>query len=673
MSSATPAHPDLRAALQRVEATLASDPAAAATEAEAILRAHPGYPVAVLLLGIARRLNGELEASLEILSGLAASQANSAIAQFEYGVGLAAAGRRAEAIARLERAVGINRDLTAGWRALAETLTAEGRLDKARAAYSAYLAAASKDPQLAWPAGEPDAARMARLQALRERVAARPNDLAACRLLGETELAAGHLLEARELFARCTELAPAMLQGWRGLAVACYRRGDLVDALRAVEELLRALPEEPDHLSLLGAIQTGMGEVEAALSTFARLTALRPDSVRYRVSEAMALRSAGRVEESIAAYRECIRQQPGFGHAWWGLSDLKRYRFSEQDEQEMARLLADPALKGEDRWHIGFALGKALEDRGDYGSAFAHYAEANHLRRSTLNYDRAELDDWVARSRRLFTPEFVSAHAASGCTRADPIFVVGLPRSGSTLIEQVLASHSEVEGTMELADMITLARELGRLGAVSGGGYHDALATLEPARLAELGEHYLQRTAVHRKSGVPRFIDKQSSNFLHAGLILLMLPQARIIDARRHPMACGFSNYKQMFHEGQRFAFDLGELAHYYRGYVELMAHFDAVFPGRILRVHYEDMVSDTEAQVRRMLDYCELPFEEACLRFYENDRSVRTASSEQVRQPIYRQGVEQWKHFEPWLGPLKEGLGEVLERYPAVPEFPPA
>lgn len=672
MTTPNPPNSDLRHSIRRAEASLAVDPASAAQQAEAILRAHPGYPVAVLLLGIARRMQGDYGQSLEILGALAAREARSAIAQFEYGVTLSMAGRRSEAIGRLESAVALNRDLTAGWRALAETLTAEGQLEKASAAYTAYLAAASKDPQLALPGGQTPKGNLDRLQSLRERVAARPGDLAACRLLGELELAAGYLLEARELFARCTELAPAMLQGWRGLAVACFRRGDFADALRAVEELLKALPEEPDHLSLLGAIQTSMGEVEAALASFQRLVALRPDSVRYRVSQAMALRSAGRTEESIAAYRECIRQKPEFGHAWWGLSDLKRYRFSEQDETQMSGLLESPSAQVEDRWHLGFALGKALEDRGDYGAAFARYAEANRLRRSVLNYDRAELDDWVAKSRRLFTPEFVASRSDSGNSRQDPIFVVGLPRAGSTLLEQVLSSHSQVEGTMELPDMITLARELGRLGAVAGGGYHDALETLEPTRLAELGERYLDSTSIHRRAGTPRFIDKQSSNFLHAGLILMILPNARIIDARRHPMACGFSNYKQMFHEGQRFAFDLTEIAHYYRGYVELMAHFDEVFPGRILSVHYEDMVGDTEAQVRRVLDYCGLPFEEACLRFHENERSVRTASSEQVRRPIYREGVEQWKHFEPWLAPLRDGLGEILERYPAVPAFPP-
>jgi hypothetical protein len=327
-------------------------------------------------------------------------------------------------------------------------------------------------------------------------------------------------------------------------------------------------------------------------------------------------------------------------------------------------------LPVEHRFHLEFALGKALEDAGEYAESFLHYSNGNAHRRETTYYNP---DDNAARTRlikRTYTREFFARRAGSGSDAADPIFIVGMPRAGSTLIEQILSSHSAVEGTMELPEIIAMTRQLRRqLDTAQSQPYHKALAALDPARLRELGDEYLERTRIHRKSGAPRFIDKMPNNFAHIGLIQLALPNAKIVDVRRHPLACGFSLFKQQFARGQDFSYSLDDIGRYYRDYVGLMAHFDRALPGRIHRVAYEALVDYTEAVVRRLLDYCGLPFEPRCLRFFENDRPVRTASSEQVRQPIYRAGVDHWMHFEPWLGPLKAALGPVLDAWPEAPE----
>jgi hypothetical protein len=335
----------------------------------------------------------------------------------------------------------------------------------------------------------------------------------------------------------------------------------------------------------------------------------------------------------------------------------------------MRQQLARTDLTDDDRLHLEFAIGKALEDTGEYPASFQHYARGNVLRRAQLRYSAGETSARVRRARALYTPDFFAARASMGCPARDPIFVVGLPRAGSTLIEQILSSHSQIEGTMELPEVTSITRALRQQGdAGSAAPYHDALAALDADALRALGKQYLAHTRIQRKTSAPLFIDKMPNNFMHVGLIHLILPNAKIIDARRHPLACCFSAFKQHFARGQSFSYSLDDLGRYYRDYVALMAHFDAVLPGRVHRVFYERMVDDTEAEVRRLLAYCGVPFEEACLRFYQNQRPVRTASSEQVRQPIYRDGVDHWRHYASWLDPLASALGPVLERYPDVP-----
>jgi len=382
------------------------------------------------------------------------------------------------------------------------------------------------------------------------------------------------------------------------------------------------------------------------------------------------LKTAGHTERAIAAYRRSLELQPSFGEVWWSLANLKTFRFSAADLALMSAQLARTDLSDEDRLHLEFAIGKALEDAAEYASSFEHYAQGNAIRRAQLHYSADDTHARVQHIRQQYGAGFFAARAGMGNPARDPVFIVGLPRSGSTLIEQILSSHSQVEGTMELPEVTSITRMLRAQGDEdSAMPYHQVLAALDADALHELGERYLAHTRIQRKTAAPLFIDKMPNNFMHIGLIHLMLPNATIIDARRHPLPCGFSIFKQHFARGQGFSYGLEDIGRYYRDYVALMAHFDEVLPGRIHRVIYEHMVEDTEAEVRRLLDHCGLPFEPSCLRFFENARPVRTASSEQVRQPIYREGVDHWQHYAPWLEPLKSALGPALDSYQGVPD----
>jgi tetratricopeptide (TPR) repeat protein len=396
-----------------------------------------------------------------------------------------------------------------------------------------------------------------------------------------------------------------------------------------------------------------------------------PHNAKVWMSYGHALKTAGRQGECVSTYRKSIELAPHLGEAYWSLANLKTFRFEQADIDAMRTQLARADLSTEDRFHFHFAMGKALEDAQQFAASFEHYEQGNRLRRSTVDYDADWTSEQVRRAKAVFAPQFFAQRAGWGAPAADPIFIVGLPRSGSTLLEQILASHPLVEGTMELPDLVDIVRELGGARARGRtGDYPASLATFDAPALRSLGERYIAQTRIYRKTQAPFFIDKLPNNFAHTGLIHLILPHAKIIDARRHPLGCCLSGFKQHFARGQHFTYSLDDIGRYYHDYVELMAHYDAVLPGRVHRVFYERMIDDTEGEVQRLLDYCGLPFDERCLRFYENERAVRTASSEQVRRPIYREGMDHWTNYEPWLEPLRRALGAVLERYPDVPDF---
>jgi tetratricopeptide (TPR) repeat protein len=662
-TSAEPAG-TLEQALAHARRLLEADPALAAEQAEEILKVVPNHPPAELILARARgRIDGPA-AEMDILEPLAKAQPQWASAQFELGLTLGRLGRGEEAVAALRRTVALKPKHPEAWRHLADHLLAQGESEEADAAFSHHIQASAGQPALQQAAAAMLRNDLANAHSLLEAHLARaPTDVPAMRMLAEVAMRGARYEEAGKLLRRCLELAPGFAAARYNYAVLLHRRNDAAAALEEIDRLLAVEPRSPSYRNLLAVLLSRIGEYDRSAQTYKDLLAEYPKNAKVWLSYGHVLKTAGRQDDCIEAYRRAIKLDPGFGEAYWSLANLKTFRFTSEELEQMHAQVRRADLADEHRLQLHFALGKAHEDAHDYAVSFEHYSRANALHRGLHPYDADLNTKRVQRLKAGFTREFFAARAGGGCEAPDPIFVVGMPRAGSTLLEQILSSHSAVEGTMELPEIITLAKDL-RLEAKTQeiAAYVDVLADRSPDELREMGERYLQRTRIHRKLGRPFFIDKMPNNFLHVGLIQLILPNAKIIDARRHPLGCCFSNFKQHYARGQNFSYGLDDMGRFYRDYVELMAHFDAVLPGRVHRVIYERMVDDTEAEVRRLLDYCGLPFEEGCLRFFENDRPVRTASAEQVRRPIYKEGVDQWRNYEPWLDPLKAALGPVLE-----------
>ena len=417
-------------------------------------------------------------------------------------------------------------------------------------------------------------------------------------MLAELAARLGRYGDAENLLARCLELAPSFEAARHNYAVVLHRQNKSAAALEQVDRVLAVNPRNPSVRNLKAAVLGQIGEYARSIEVYAGVLAEYPGNAKVWMSYGHSLKTAGRQEESIRAYRESIERAPDLGEAWWSLANLKTVKFTEEDVREIRAQLERTELAPEDRFHFHFALGKALEDAGRYAESFEHYLAGNTLRRKRIIYDPEETSAHVRRSKALFTREFFAERAGVGAAAADPIFIVGLPRAGSTLLEQILSSHPAVEGTMELHDIISIARALGgRKRRSETSRYPEALADLSRDELRALGEHYLQQTRIQRKTDAPHFIDKMPNNFAHVGLIHLALPNAKIIDARRHPLGCCFSGYKQHFARGQHFTYNLTELGRYYRDYVELMARFDAVLPGRVHRVFYETMIEETESE----------------------------------------------------------------------------
>ena len=558
----------------------------------------------------------------------------------------------------------------AALRLLAAALRRQGETEAAEAVDMRGVRASVGDPALVQAARAlcDNDLRVAE-HTLRAVLKARPTDVAAIRMLAETAMRLGRYDDAENLLARCVELAPGFIAARHNYATVLYRQNRSEAAIAQIDRLLADDPRNPGYRNLKAAALAKIGEYDQAIELYGGVLQDQPGQAKVWMSYGHALKTVGRQADAIKAYRRCVAIAPQFGEAWWSLANLKTVRFDDADILAMEMELRRADLGEEDRFHLEFALGKAREDRADYEASFGHYLRGNALRRESLGYEASEITGQVERAKAVLTAELFAARAGQGCPAPDPIFVVGLPRSGSTLVEQILASHSAVEGTQELPDIIALVRRLGgKARRASESRYPEILAELSAEDLAALGQEYLDRAQVHRKLGRPLFIDKMPNNWTHVGLIQLILPNAKIIDARRHPLGCCFSGFKQHFARGQGFTYDLTDIGRYYGDYVALMAHFDAILPGRVHRVIYERMVADPEGQTRALLDHCGLPFEDACLRFYDNDRAVRTASSEQVRQPIFTDAADHWRHYEPWLGPLKAALGPVLDAYPDAP-----
>jgi tetratricopeptide (TPR) repeat protein len=572
------------------------------------------------------------------------------------------------AAAQAREIVSADPDNADAWRLLGAALRRGGEASEAEEAELRAISASVHDKGLmeaaqALAANDlPIAERL-----LRPHLKEKPTDVAAIRMMAELAARLGRYGDSENLLRRAIELAPAFTAARANLATVLYRQNRPAEAIEALDSLADGDSDNVVHQNLRAAALGRIGGYEEAIGIYQQVLARLPDQPKVWMSYGHVLKTVGRQPESVAAYRKAAELAPGLGEVWWSLANLKTVKLGTDDIEAMEKALEQQGLSDEDRLHLHFALGKAHEDQSDAEKAFAHYAEGNRLRRKSNNYDPSEIGDHVKRSIAFFTPDFFVARLGQGCAATDPIFILGMPRAGSTLVEQILASHAEIEGTMELPDIPALVKRLsGRRLRRDESAYPECLAGLGAPELEALGAEYLDRTRVQRKTDKPYFIDKMPNNWAHVGFIRAILPNARIVDARRHPLACCFSNFKQHFARGQGFTYEQEELGRYYRDYVDLMAHFDRVLPGRIHRVINERLIEDPEGEVRRLLDFLGLDFDPACLRFHENERAVRTASSEQVRRPINREGVDQWRPFEPWLGPMKRGLGPAMETWSA-------
>ena len=662
------ASPSAELELMRASLLLESDPAAAARCATAVLASSPGNTEASLLLASACRRLGDTERALALLKPVAETQPDSSLLQLEFGRVCLVAGRTAEAIAALRRAVALDPRLDDGWRELARALFASGETAAGDVAYLQYERLAHDPPQL----GEARAALTEnRLEAaetlVRRRLRDEPGDVAALRMLADLALQRDDGLECERCLNECLAIAPGSAGARFDLARLLYAQERNAEVLPLIERLLAANPTNIDYLSLKVRVLRFVGRNAEAVSLMDAAVTQHPQEERAWLLYGHLLREVGEQARAIEMYRKALAVQPGSGHAYWSLANLKTVRFSTADVEAMQRELG--SSRGAEHISLEFALGKALEDAERYAESFAHYSRGNALQRATLAYDADLVSARVERCKRTWSQQFFSARRGWGSPRIDPIFVVGLPRCGSTLIEQMLASHSQVQGTRELQDVPALVRELvSQSDPQSDPAYPELTTSLGAEQVASLAVRYLSRTQAERTSGRPRFVDKRLDNFGHVGLVHLMFPHATIIDVRRHPLGCGFACFRQLFVRGQLFSYDLAEMGRYYRNYVSLMEHFDAVLPGRVYRLYYEHLIADPEGELRRLLEHCGLAFEAQCLRFHETRRIVNTISSEQVRRPIYSESVAQWRHYEPWLGPLKEALGELAERYPMPP-----
>jgi tetratricopeptide (TPR) repeat protein len=492
-----------------------------------------------------------------------------------------------------------------------------------------------------------------------------PRHIEGMRLLADIGVRLGVLEDAEFLLESAVEFSPQSTKARMDYIQVLRKQQKYHEALSHAKILIQQDPKNPQFQSVFAVESMQSGDYDTALATFDSILEILPEEPVTLTSRGNALKTQGNKEQAIDSYRRAIKKYPAHGEAYYSLANLKLFSFTDKEIEAMESQEHNPGISYMARIYLDFALGKAYEDRGDYNKAFSYYESGNSFKRSQSRYKSEDITAEFHAQMDVFSESFVEANRGSGTKAADPIFIVGLPRSGSTLLEQILASHSQVDGTMELPNILSLAQKLRRGEVLSGTShYPSVLKTMDSDTLEGFGETYINDTRVHRGKA-PFFIDKMPNNFRHIGLISLILPNAKIIDARRHPMGCCFSAFKQLFHEGQEFSYGLDEVGTYYKDYVELMDHWDKVLPGKVLRVQYEDVVADLDTQVRRILDYCGLDFEDSCISFHETERSVRTPSSEQVRQPIYQSGVDQWKNFEANLEPLKKALGPVLKRYP--------
>jgi len=637
--------------------------ATAERQLRAIQAAAPGEVNSLRLLGLALLAQDKLPAAIETLEQAVAAAPGFPQARTDLARAYRQGGRLEAALAQARAALKAAPSLGGAWFALGDVLAELGQCTEANVAYARAQLADPKAARIleagaAFERGERREAEIIFREILKEDA----SHVGALLGLAAISLGVGATSDAEQLLRHALKQVAHLPLAWRGLSQMLLEAGRLGEAEQSIRHALKVEPDNPQSWVMLGAVCNRMLRNEEALTAYREAARLNPTQVRHRLSEGHVLKTIGRRAESERAYHDCLARDPTFGEAWWSLADLKNYLFSDQEIAAMQALLAAAAGDEANRALVHFALGRALEQRRVFDEAFAHYAAGNALRRRAAPFDIAAFEDKCRRIAACCDRDFFVARRGAGCPDPASIFIVGLPRSGSTLVEQILASHSQVEGMMELPNIPVIVDELDRQGE-RRDRYPESLRAIARDQLSSLGRRYLDETRPLR-TGRARFVDKMPNNFSHVGLIATILPNATIIDVRRHPMDACLSTFKQYFAAGQTFSYSLEDLGRYYRSYLALMDHWDAMLPGRVLHLQYEELVRNPEAEIRRLLAHCGLGFEPACLSFHETRRPVRTASSEQVRQPLYASGIGHWRHFAAQLEPLRQSLGDCLARF---------
>lgn len=636
---------------------------AALTELDRMLMSDPDNDEALYMSAVCRRYTRDFEGALRDLDRLKSLTPEHGRAHQEEGHTLRDMGRKQEAADAYARACRYNPALVSSWENQLLILDAAGNAQAAAQARAQLNHLKSMARPLVAVMDLLSQGRLLKAEDVcRQYLQKVPQDTDGMRLLAQIGMKFGALEDAEFLLSSARKLAPEDAQVAIDYIQVLRKRQKFEAALDEAKALLDTNPENPQFLSIYAIECMQVGDYDSALASFDKVLEKVPSDPATLTSRGHAYKTLGHYEPAVGAYHDAIASQPAHGEAYYSLANLKVYAFEDDELQRMQAQEQNPNLSHMDRVYLCFALGKAFEDREDFSQSFDYFKRGNQLKKVQSKYSAERMTEDLAAQKTVCTSALFEQYAGSGCDAPDPIFIVGLPRAGSTLLEQILSSHSQVDGTLELPNVLSLTQQLRRLDKACS--YPDILARLTGDDFRRYGEAFIEDTRIHR-AGAPFFIDKMPNNFRHIGLIRLMLPNAKIIDARRNPMACCFSGYQQLFAEGQEFSYDLADVGQYYRDYVDLMAHWDEVLPGFVLRVQHEDVVDDLETEVRRMLDFCGLPFEEACLEFHRTQRNIKTPSSEQVRQPIYRSGLDRWRNYEPWLESLKAAVGkDLLDRY---------
>ena len=639
----------------------ANDFASALTQLKSLTESDAANPEALYMSAVCARYLQDYPTAHAHIDALIAMSPEFGRAYQEAGHLALAQNNTALALSCYQHACRFNPALLASWERQAELLAQMGRSKDAASARAQAERLKSLPKPLVSVTNLLAEGKLLKAEDLcRKFLRAQPKHVEGMRLLADIGARLGVLEDADILLENAVNLEPDNVQLRLDYIQVLRKRQKFEKALEEAKALYKRNPSDPVFQSHLAIELMQTGDYDGALKLFDTVLKVLPNDAATHTSRGHALKTAGEQDQAIEAYRAACKARPEQGDAWYALANLKTYTFTDQELQHMQSLEGVDTLSHSDRVHFCFALGKAFEDVKDYESAFRYYDKGNALKRAQSRYTSETMQAEFEAQKHACTKELFQAKSGSGYSAPDPIFILGLPRAGSTLIEQILASHSRVDGTLELPNILSLAQRLRGRNRTDGGAYPACLHDLTPETFEELGRDYIETTRIHRQ-GAPFFTDKMPNNFRHIGLIHLILPNAKIIDARREPMACCFSGFKQLFAEGQEFTYGLDEVGRYYRAYVDLMAHWDAVLPGKVLRVQHEDVVADLEGQVKRILSFCDLPFEENCVAFHKTKRAVRTASSEQVRQPINTKGLDVWRDFDPYLDALKTALGPDL------------